>query len=145
MNAYSNFHFVISFEYQNFQDLVSWNSFKVNWSYFVSLENSDLCDCIEYQLCIFKERMWHDQVWCPILGICALHLTHPSAHTQQGVVNTHTHHFGGFGALLNGLTSVVVLRVEESAVHSLPPPTIPAGTETQTRNLQEFQVWLSNH
>uniref|UniRef100_A0A671NHF2 Uncharacterized protein n=1 Tax=Sinocyclocheilus anshuiensis TaxID=1608454 RepID=A0A671NHF2_9TELE len=21
--------------------------------------------------------------WCPILGICALHLTHPSAHTQQ--------------------------------------------------------------
>ncbi len=22
------------------------------------------------------------QVWWPILGICALHLTHPSAHTQ---------------------------------------------------------------
>ncbi len=31
------------------------------------------------------------EVWCPILGICALHLTHPSAHTQQWVVNTHTH------------------------------------------------------
>ncbi len=28
------------------------------------------------------------QVWWPILGICALHLTHPSAHTA---VNTHTH------------------------------------------------------
>ncbi len=29
------------------------------------------------------------QVWWPILGICALHLTHPSAHTHT-VVNTHT-------------------------------------------------------
>ncbi|MCJ8728948.1 hypothetical protein PDJAM_G00010640, partial [Pangasius djambal] len=42
----------------------------------------------------------------------------------------------GFGALLKGLTSVVVLRVEESTGHSLPPPTIPAGPETQTHNLQ---------
>ncbi len=31
------------------------------------------------------------EVWWPILGICALHLTHPSAHTQQRVVNKHTH------------------------------------------------------
>ncbi len=31
------------------------------------------------------------QVWCPLLGICALHLTHPSAHTQQWEVNKHTH------------------------------------------------------
>ncbi len=56
------------------------------------------------------------------IGICALRLTHPSAHTQQGVVNTHTHthHFLGFGAFLNGLTSVMGLRVEESAVHALP-------------------------
>ncbi len=30
------------------------------------------------------------QVWCPILRICALHFTHPSAHTQHWVVNTHT-------------------------------------------------------
>ncbi len=22
------------------------------------------------------------QVWCPILGFCALHITHPSAHTE---------------------------------------------------------------
>ncbi len=29
------------------------------------------------------------QVWWPILEIGALHLTHPSAHTQQWVVNTH--------------------------------------------------------
>ncbi len=35
----------------------------------------------------------------------------------------------GFGA------SVVVLKVEESAGHSLPPPTIPAGPETRTCDL----------
>ncbi len=29
--------------------------------------------------------------WWPILEIGPLHLTHPSAHTQQWVVNTHTH------------------------------------------------------
>ncbi len=31
------------------------------------------------------------QVWCPLLGICALHFTHPNEHTQQWVANTHTH------------------------------------------------------
>ncbi len=31
------------------------------------------------------------QVWWPTLWICVLHLTHPSAHTQQWVVNKHTH------------------------------------------------------
>ncbi len=40
----------------------------------------------------------------------------------------------GFGALLKG-TSVVVLSVGESAGHSLPPPTIPAGPETRTHVL----------
>ncbi|KAB5540146.1 hypothetical protein PHYPO_G00098460 [Pangasianodon hypophthalmus] len=62
------------------------------------------------------------------------------------VVNEHTHTHtrssgqpffaAAPGALLKGLTSVVVLRVGESAGHSLPPPTIPAGPETQTHNLQ---------
>ncbi len=82
------------------------------------------------------------QVWCPILGVCALHLTHPSAHTQQWDMKKHTHthtlwtpplssglpmlrHPGsswGFGALLKGLTSVVVLRVERVlGIHSPPP------------------------
>ncbi len=42
----------------------------------------------------------------------------------------------GFGALLKCLTSVVVLRVEESAVNSLLPPTIPDGPETRTHNLR---------
>ncbi len=32
------------------------------------------------------------QVWWPIHGICALSLTHPSAHTLQWEVNKHTHH-----------------------------------------------------
>ncbi len=82
--------------------------------------------------------MWRDvtfgQVWWPILGICALHLTHPTCtHTA---VNTHTHRehstrssgqpfmlrcpgsSWGFGALLKG-TSVVVLKVERALyIHS---------------------------
>ncbi len=60
------------------------------------------------------------QEWWPVLGICALHLSHPKCtHTSW----THTRSSGqpfmlrrpgsswGFGALLKG-TSVVVLRVE---------------------------------
>ncbi len=80
------------------------------------------------------------QVWCPILGICALHLTHPSAHTQQWEVNKHTHtrcsgqsmlrcpgSSWGFGALLKGLTSVVVLRVERALyIHSPHLQSLPA-------------------
>ncbi len=49
----------------------------------------------------------------------------------------------GFGALLKGLTSVVVLRVGESAGHSLPPPTFPAGPETWPATFG-LQVRLSN-
>ncbi len=77
----------------------------------------------------------YGQVWWPILGICALHLSHPKCtHTA---VNTHTHtpwthtrssgqpfmlrrpgSSWGFGALLKG-TSVVVLRVERALyIHS---------------------------
>ncbi len=51
--------------------------------------------CVQmHERCIFK-TLWKlrngkdvtcGQVWWPILGICALHLTHPSATT-----NTHTH------------------------------------------------------
>ncbi len=75
------------------------------------------------------------QVWWPILGICALHLSHPKCtHTA---VNTHTpwtHTWSsgqpfmlrrpgsswGFGALLKG-TSVVVLRVERECCTFTPP------------------------
>ncbi len=77
--------------------------------------------------------------------MCALHFTHPSACTHTAVSSKHTHtvntpggqwaaiflqHPGsswGFGALLKGLTSVELLKVEVGAGHSLPPPTISAG------------------
>ncbi len=70
------------------------------------------------------------QVWWPILGICALHLTHSSAHTHTHTINTHPEQWADillwhpgsswwFGGLLKGLTSVMVLKVEESAgIHS---------------------------
>ncbi len=74
------------------------------------------------------------QVWWPILGICALHLTHPMCtHTAVNTHTpwTHTRSSGqpffmlrrpgssrGFGALLKG-TSVVVLRVKRALyIHS---------------------------
>ncbi len=42
----------------------------------------------------------------------------------------------GFGAFLKGPTSVVGLKVEESAGYSLQPPTIPAGPDIRTRDLR---------
>ncbi len=56
--------------------------------------------------------------------------TYSSKHTQTHTVNTHPEQWAaivlrrpgnslGFGALLKGLTSVVVLKVEESAGYSL--------------------------
>ncbi len=72
--------------------------------------------------------------------------THTAVNTHTHWTHTHTHcehtpgafmlwHPGSsweIGALLKGLTSVVVLRMEESTGYS---PTIPAGPETWTRNL----------
>ncbi len=87
------------------------------------------------------QNIWSEvkcgEVWWPILGICALHLTHPSAHTQQRVVNnthtvnTHPEQWAaiyaaapgeqlGFGALLKGLTSVMVLKVERALIINSP-------------------------
>ncbi len=53
----------------------------------------------------------------------------PPGHT------THAEQWAARGAVGSSVpcsrgTSVMVLRVEESAVHSLPPPTIPARPET---------------
>ncbi len=75
----------------------------------------------------------YGQVWWPILGICALHLTHPKCtHTAVNTHTpwTHTRSSGqpfmlrrpgsswGFGALLKG-TAVMVLRVERALyIHS---------------------------
>ncbi len=83
--------------------------------------------------------MWCDvtysQVWWPILGIRALHLpiqvhTHSSEHTYTPW--THTRSSGqSFMLRCSGSSwgSVPCCGIEggESAVHSLPPPTIPAG------------------
>ncbi len=93
------------------------------------------------------------QVWWPILKISPLHLTHPSAHTQQWVVNTHTEQWAaiapapgeqlGVRALLKG-TSVVVLKVERVLfIHNPHLQSLPdLRFEPATFGLQ---VWLSNH
>ncbi len=82
-------------------------------------------------LCLFESDVTYSQVWWHILGISALHLSHPKCtHTQQW---THTHceqcsgqpfmlrrpgGSWGFGALLKG-NSVVVLRVKKALyIHS---------------------------
>ncbi len=103
------------------------------------------------------------QVWWPILGICALHLTHPSAHTQQWVVNKHTHreHTPGavgspgsswsFSALLKGLTSVMVLRVERVLdIHSPHRPCRtwdsnpwPLGYKSVSISIRPRLMWLA--
>ncbi len=83
---------------------------------------------ISYNKMLSRKWKWKWQ-W-PILGICALHLTHPKcAHTHSSE-HTHTRSSGqpfmlrrpgsscGFGALLKG-TSVVVLRVKRALyIHS---------------------------
>ncbi len=82
------------------------------------------------------------QVWLPILGISALHLSHPKCtHTAVNTHTpwTHTRSSGqpmlrrpgsslGFGALLKGLTSVVVLRVERERCTFTPPTYNPCWT-----------------
>ncbi len=86
---------------------------------------------------------WSDvtygQVWWPILGICALHLSHPkcthsSEHTHT--VNTHPEQWAAIYAAAPGEQLGVRCLAQghlsrgieggESAVHSLPPPTIPS-------------------
>ncbi len=78
------------------------------------------------------------------LGICALHLIHPSVNTHTtGAVGSHlaAAHREQLG--VRCLTLVIVLRAEESAGYLLPPPTIPAGPETRTRNLRVTRPTLT--
>ncbi len=93
-----------------------------------------------------ESDLTYGQVWWLILRICALQLTHTqSAHTHTAV-NTHTpwthtrssgqpfmlRHPGsswGFGALLK------CIKGGESTGHSLPPPTIPAGPDSNSQPL----------
>ncbi len=95
--------------------------------------------------------MWHtySQVWWPILGIRALHLTHPTCthtavNTHTHTVNTHPEQWAANAAAPGEQLGVRCLAQghlsrgsegEESTLHSLPPPTIPVGPETRTLNL----------
>ncbi len=98
---------------------------------------------------------WHTAKYSDPYSESMLYI-YPSKCTQTAV-NAHTHRehtrSSGqpfmlrrpgsswvFGVLLKG-TSVVVLKVER-AVHSFPPPTIPAGPETRTRNLSIMSLTL---
>ncbi len=83
----------------------------------------------------FLSDVTYGQIWWPILGIHALHLTHPSAHTQQWThthtVNTHPEQWAAFYAAAPGEQLGVRCLAQrhlsrgieggESAVHSLPP------------------------
>ncbi len=95
----------------------------------------------------------YGQVWLPILGICALHLTHPKCtHTAVNThtVNTHPEQWAaiyaaapgeqlGVRCLAQGSHLSRGIEGGESTVHSLPPPTIPACTETRTRDLLGYE------
>ncbi len=114
--------------------------------------------------CLFWSEVTYGQVWWPILGIRALHLTHPKCtHTA---VNTHTHtpwthtrssgqpfmlrrpgNSWGFGALLKG-TSVVVLRVERERCTFTPPTYTKYKNSNNTRHQCKFifcwSSWLKS-
>ncbi len=88
-----------------------------------------------------RPRLPQFRVWWPILGICALHLTHPKC--TQTAVNKHPEQWAaiyavapreqlGFGALLKG-TSVVVLKVERVLyIHSPHLQFLPARDSNPT-------------
>ncbi len=86
--------------------------------------------------------MTYSQVWWPILGIRALHLPIQ--------VNTHPEQWAAIYAVLAVGGSVPCssapphcgIEVGESAVQSLPPPTIPAGPRLELTTLWLW-VWIS--
>ncbi len=93
----------------------------------------------------------YGQVWWPILGICALQITHPKC-TQQWT-KTHCEHTQpiytatpveqlGVRCLAQGHLSRAI-EGGKSAVHSLPPPTIPAGLKLELTTFG-LRVRLSN-
>ncbi len=89
----------------------------------------------------------YGQVWWPILGISALHLTHPKCtHTAVNTytVNTHPEQWAAIYAAAPGEQLGVWCLAQghisrgieggESAVYLLPPPTIPAGPSLELAN-----------
>ncbi len=78
-----------------------------------------------------------------ISEICALHLTHPSAHPEQWGANAVAPGEQlGVQCLAQGSHLSRGIEGGENAHHSLPPPTIPAGAEIRTHKLG-LQVWRS--
>ncbi len=94
-----------------------------------------------------------DHVWWPILEIYALHLPIQSAHTHSSE-HTHTEQWAAIYAAVPGeqlgfrcLAQVPLscgIEGGESAGHSLPPPTIPAGPRLELATFR-LGVRLSNH
>ncbi len=84
----------------------------------------------------------HTRNLCSTFNPSKVH-THSSEHTHT--VNTHLEQWAAIYAVAPGEQLGVRclaqghlsrgIEGEESAGHSLPPPTIPAGPETRTRNL----------
>ncbi len=141
------------------------NDFKGNISWSCLKGSSDatctFTSCLNWNVCTHppyndkknnkKKYVMYCQVWWPILEIGPLHLTHPSAHTQQWVMNKHTRcentHPEQWAAIAPAPGEQLGVRclaqghlshgIEggESAVHSQSPPSIPAGPEIRTRNL----------
>ncbi len=70
------------------------------------------------------------QVWWPILRICSLHLTHPSAHTHTHTVNAHPGELLGVRCLAQGIVG------GRERWTFTPPPTIPAGPSDSNHDLR---------
>ncbi len=89
-------------------------------------------------VCHIHNYTEYNQQW----NLCSAFNPSKCTHTQSSGKPTGSS--WGFGALLKGLTSVVVLKVERTLVIHSPPSTIPAGAEIRTHNLG-LQVWRSIH
>ncbi len=102
---------------------------------------------------ICEVKVTYSQVWWPILRIRALHLpiqvhTHTAVNTHTHTVSTHPEQWAAIYAAAPGeqlgdrcLAQGHRHGIEggESIVHSLPPPTIPAGTRLKLTN---FRLWV---
>ncbi len=93
---------------------------------------------------MWPSMVTHTRNLCSAFNPSKVH-THSSVHTP-GAVGSHIaavhRELLGIRCLDQGShPSVVVLRVEESAGYSLPPPTIP-GSETRTPNLRVLSQTL---
>ncbi len=120
-------------------------------SYVFQWESKMFCEKYHY---IHKHtdisEVTYDQVWWPILWICALHLTHPKyTHTHSSehthIMNTHPEQWAAIYAAAPGEQLGVRCLAQghlscgieggESAVHSLPPTYNSCRPETRTHNL----------